>query len=221
MEEIKGYNMETQTRHSCGKASIFVCLAVVLTCSAFVWMTKEYFAVRLELMEARGVLADLLQGSGLIGNSLDACNVEKAYGIAVTNQLKGIQYAVRRTVKDRNLHQATEYCFRKTKLPISEEQRQFYIQYNETYRSWTNSGWIDGNIPLMDQLVDILHYYWSDCRPRWTTWKPLDYTTNIKVGSPDECPKKRRSICNDNKSLNERLNRAFDLYDYGTNRVAK
>ena len=209
--------MRSQTRHSCGKVNIGLCAAVVLTLCAFAWMTKAYFAVRLELMEARGVLADILHGSGIIDNSLAAGNVEKAHGIAVTNQLKGIQYAVRRNVKDRNIHQSADYCFRHVSLPMSEEQRGFYIQYDEGYRSWTSSGWVDDNVPLMDQFMDVLHYYWPDCRPRWTTWKPRDFATNIKVGSPEDRPKKRHALFEDKKSLSEKLNHALEKSDCGTN----
>lgn len=219
-EKIAGTNMRSQTRHSCGKVNIGLCAAVVLTLCAFAWMTKAYFAVRLELMEARGVLADILHGSGIIDNSLAAGNVEKAHGIAVTNQLKGIQYAVRRNVKDRNIHQSADYCFRQVSLPMSGEQRGFYIQYDEGYRSWTSSGWVDDNIPLMDQFMDVLHYYWPDCRPRWTTWKPRDFATNIKVGSPEDRPKKRHALFEDQKSLSERLNHALEKSDCVTNLFA-
>jgi len=205
----------------CGKVSIGLCATVVLMLCVFAWMTKAYFAVRLELMEARGVLADLLVSSGIIGNSLAAGNVEKALGIAVTNQLKGTQYAVRRNVEDRNIHQAADYCFRKNELPLSEEQRGFYIQYDDGYRSWASSGWVDDNVPLMDQFMDVLHYYWPDSRPRWTTWKPHDFATNIKVGSPEERPKKRESPFKDQKSLSERLDHAPEKSDRGTNGVAK
>lgn len=209
--------MRAQTRHLCGKVSISLCAAVVLTLCAFAWMTKAYFAVRLELMEARGVLADVLYGSGIIGNYLDTGNVEKAIEIAVTNQLKGIQYAVRRDVKDRNIHQSADYCFRKGCLPLSEEQRGFYNQYAEGYRSWSSSGWVDDNIPLMDQVIDVLHYYWSDSRPRWTTWKPRDYATNIKVGSPEERSKKRRALFEDQVSLSNKLSHVLEKSDRGTN----
>ena len=213
--------MRKQTRYSCGKVSISLCAALVLTLCAFAWMTKAYFAVRLELMEARGVLADVLYGSGIIDNSLAAGNFQKARGIAVTNQLKGIQYAVRRNVKDRNIHQAADYCFRKDGLPLSEEQRGFYIQYDGGYRSWSSSGWFDDNIPLMDQVMDVLQYYWPDSRPRWTTWKPHDYATNIKVGSPEERAKKRKALIEDQESLSEKLNHALENADRGTNGVAK
>lgn len=114
--------MKSQTEQSCGKASIYMCVAVALSLGAFIWMTKAYFVVRLELMEAHGALGDILYGSWLVGHNLETGNVEKAYGFAVTNQIKGIQYAVRRNVKDRNIHQVAEYCFTKADLPLSEEQ---------------------------------------------------------------------------------------------------
>lgn len=202
--------MGSQTEQSYGRVSIYICIAVALSLGVFAWMTKAYFVARLELMEAHGALGDILYGSWLVGHNLDTGNVEKAFGFAVTNQIKGIQYAVRRNVKDRNIHQVAEYCFTKANLPLSEEQRLFYRQYDEAYRSWASSGWIDGNMPLIDQFVDVLYYYWADCRPRWTTWKPRDYATNIKVGSPEERSRKRQPRLEDQVPIDEKLRRALE-----------
>lgn len=62
--------------------------------------------------------------------------------------------------------------------------------------------------------------YWPDCRPRWTTWKPRDFVTNIKIGSAEDRQENRQALFEDTKSLSERLNHALEKLDRGTDGVA-
>ena len=73
---------------------------------AFIWLVKEYFTVRLELKEAHGILADVILGSWGTSKNLNSGNLDKALGCAITNQLMGIQYGIRREVKNKNFHHA-------------------------------------------------------------------------------------------------------------------
>ena len=202
--------MKVYTSHINRKTCACLCVTTGVFTLALGGMAKAYFTVRLELMEARSILADMVYGSWDIGRNLSTGNVERAHGIAETNLLKGMQYSVRRDVKDRKLHRAADFCFRKGFPPLNIEQHGLFIQYNASYKAWACSGWIDSNTPLLDQVVDILYYHWPDSRPRWTTWMPRDYTTNIKVGSPDEIPEAYRNIPQDNTTIEQRLEKAIE-----------
>lgn len=183
---------------------------LILPAVLFAITIKAYFSVRLELMEARGVLSDVLFSSCVISKSIAKGDADKASALSITNQLKGIQYAIRRDIKDANIYLATEYCFKKGNLTLNDRQRGFYLKYVEDYKDWESSGWLDDNLPLMDQLMDVLLYYWPDSRPRWTTWKPRDYATNIKVGSPEERSRKSQTRSEDKASISEKLSRAIE-----------
>jgi hypothetical protein len=183
---------------------------LILSSVLFAATIKAYLSIRLELMEARGVLSDVLFSTCVISKALTEGDVDKALALSITNQLKGIQYAIRREVKDANIDLATEYCFREGNLPLNDEQRSFYFAYAKNYRDWESSGWLDDNHPLMAQMMDVLYYYWADCRPRWTTWKPRDYATNIKVGSPEERSRKRQPRLEDQVPIDEKLRRALE-----------
>ena len=104
---------------------VFLILSSVL----FAATIKAYLSIRLELMEARGVLSDVLFSTCVISKALTEGDVDKALALSITNQLKGIQYAIRREVKDANIDLATEYCFREGNLPLNDEQRSFYCAY--------------------------------------------------------------------------------------------
>lgn len=194
---------------------------LILPVVVFALTIQAYFSIRLELMEARGVLSDVLFSSCVISKALTKGDIDKALALSITNQLKGIQYTVRRDVKDANIHLATEFCFKEGNLPLNDSQRGFYFKYAKNYRDWECSGWLDDNLPLMDQMMDVLLYYWPDSRPRWTTWKPHDLVTNIKVGSSEERTEKRQAFVEDQKVLSERLKHALEKSDRGTNGVAK
>ena len=200
----------TSHTHRKTRASLYVAACVLIL--ALLGVTKAYFTVRLELMEARIVLADVLYGAWHISGNLNTGNVERAHGIAETNLLKGMQYSIRRDIKDRNLHRVADLCFRKGFPPLDIEQHDYFTRYNARYRVWSCSRWIDSNTPLMDQVVDILYYYWPDSRRRWTTWMPRDYATNIKVGSPEEIPEAYRNMRRDNTTIEQRLEMAIEQF---------
>jgi len=203
--------MSSQSLRNSGNIRAWFHLGLlILLVVVFALTIKAYFSIRLELMEARGVLSDVLFSSCVISKALTKGDIDKALALSITNQLKGIQYAVRRDVKDANIHLATEYCFKEGNLPLNDRQRTFYFKYAKSYRDWECSGWLDDNLPLMDQMMDVLLYYWPDSRPRWTTWKPRDYATNINVGSPEERSKKRQSRLEDKVPIPEKLSRAIE-----------
>ena len=204
--------MKAYTPHINRKTRACLCVATGAFILALVGMTKAYFTVRLELKEARIVLAEVLYGSWHISGNLNTGNVERAHGVAETNLLKGMQYSIRRDIKDRDLHQVADLCFRKGFPPLDTEKHDFFTRYNARYRSWSCSGWIDSNTPLMDQIVDVMYYYWPDSRRRWTTWMPRDYATNIKVGSPEEIPEAYRNIPQDNTTIEQRLEKAIEQF---------
>ena len=183
---------------------------LILSLALLATTVKAYLSVRLELMEARGVLSDVLFSTCVISKALAKEDVDKALALSITNQLKGIQYAIRRDVKDADIDLATDFCFREGRLPLNDEQRSFYFAYAKNYRNWECSGWLGNNHPLMVQMMDVLYYYWADCRPRWTTWKPRDYATNIKVGSPLERLRKGKPCLEDQVSIDEKLRRALE-----------
>jgi len=203
--------MTCQSLRKSGKTRTWFHLGLLMGLTVVLATTvKAYLSVRLELMEARGVLSDVLFNTCVISKALAKGDVDKALALSITNQLKGIQYAIRRDVKDANIDLATDFCFREGRLPLNDEQRSFYFAYAKNYRDWECSGWLDNNHPLMAQMMDVLYYYWPDSRPRWTTWKPHDYATNIKVGSPQERLRKRQPRLEDQVPIDEKLRRALE-----------
>ena len=197
-------------QYSQGKTDVRLCVAVLSFFCIFSWTIKEHFAVKLELKEAHGLLADIIYGSYRIDRNLSTGNVEKALAFAVTNQLRGMQYVIRRDVKDESIRLAVCACSENGSLPLTQDQHMFFTRYNRGYMSWAKSGWMDGSIPLMNQITDVLYYYWSDGRPRWTTWKPRDHETNITAQPWVEHVKSRFTTSEERISIPERINNAVN-----------
>lgn len=185
------------------KSTIF--LIIFFLVLSLVLMIKMYFRTRLELVEARNLITNLFYKDTVAHKLLREGKYCSALDRLSTNQKFISQYVVRRKVVSPNIKQYIRVFLDRGDMKLSNEERKWFEVHEKTYEKWDMSGWIYPYTPFMHQIETILYSRWADRFGLWTTWKPDDLATNIKLGSTEERPGHRPTDSEGSSPLSEKL----------------